>query len=249
MEANRTGVDAAKRGRRRRAAPLLPHRETRAKGALTPSRRRAYASLIDHCRAKRKFPAQASEASAMKPTLSLAALGAAFLVAACSTAGSPAAGPGAQASNDVQWKEVTRLEGGQFVTYRVPVTRRVNNDINFRPFDPTVPAPDKSAGGGSAQGGQAQIAPGSESAAAKTPPLLPLVGSSADAPLFGSPPASADQASAQPKVPTASNGKLSGEAATALGQAEIAVRDAQSCFETAKAALDHARNAAQTGDN
>lgn len=184
----------------------------------------------------------------------LAALGSAILVAACSTVGS--SGSGAQAANQVQWKEVTRLEGGQFVTYRVPVNAQVNNNVNFRSFDPTAqPAQsDKASGGGSATSGRstANVAPGADTK--KTPPLLPTPGSSGDVtPLFGAPTVAANGAptstSAAPTSAAGSRANLTGEAETTLGQAEIAVRDAQSRYETAKAALDRAHRAAEAGDS
>ena len=194
----------------------------------------------------------------MKPS-SLAALGSAILVAACSTVGST--GSGAQGANQVQWKEVTRLEGGQFVTYRVPVNAQVNNNVNFHSFDPNAqPAQSgKGSGGSSATSRRstASVAPGADTT--KTPPLLPTPGSSGDVtPLFGAPavaangaPASTSAASTNAASTSAarSRANLSGEAETTLGQAEIAVRDAQSRYETAKAALDRAHRAAEAGDS
>lgn len=183
----------------------------------------------------------------MKPS-SLAALGSAILVAACSTVGS--SGSGAQGANQVQWKEVTRLEGGQFVTYRVPVNQQVNNNVNFHSFDPTVqPEQSGKASGGSATSRRstARVAPGADTT--KAPPLLPTPGSSGDVtPLFGAPTVAA--AGTPPSAGAGgSRAKLTGEAETTLGQAEIAVRDAQSRYETAKAALDRAHRAADAGDS
>ncbi|MGH8802764.1 MAG: hypothetical protein ACREX6_10795 [Casimicrobiaceae bacterium] len=188
----------------------------------------------------------------MNPTSTFLALGSAILVAACSSLGSSGAGSDAQSADKVQWKSVTRLSGGQFVTYRVPVNEQVNNNVNFHSFDPSA-QPTQAAG--AAQGsnaGQAvpaSSAAGSESAAAKTPPLLPLVGSNEDAPLFGSPASDVGQTGHPAKAATASEPNISEDAETTLGQAEIAVRDAQSRFETAKKALDRARSAAQAGDS
>ncbi|HET7129217.1 MAG TPA: hypothetical protein VFJ93_09110 [Gaiellaceae bacterium] len=199
----------------------------------------------------------------MKPTLSFAAFASALLVAACSSLGS--SGSGAQGANQTQWKEVTRLEGGQFVTYRVPVNQQVNNNVNFHSFDASAtPAQSGSTSAGSAaQAGRATTAPGVDTS--KTPPLLPTVGSSGDVtPLFGASVAAAGNAGAAAgnagvaagSSPAAAVGStaaprpnLSGEAETTLGQAEIAVRDAQSRYETAKAALNRAHHAAATGDS
>ena len=184
----------------------------------------------------------------MKSMSSLVVLGSAIVVAACSSLGS--SGSGAKSADQVQWKEVTRLEGGQFVTYRVPVSQKVNNNVNFHSFDPTVaPAKGGAASAGSAaEVARAQVAPGADTS--KTPPLLPTVGSSADvAPLFGGQVAAAGAAAGAPTSAGAPAPSLTGEAATTLGQAEIAVRDAQSRYETAKAALDRARRAAQAGDS
>ena len=188
----------------------------------------------------------------MKPS-SLAALGSAILVAACSTVGS--SGSGAQGANQVQWKEVTRLEGGQFVTYRVPVNQQVNNNVNFHSFDPTVqPEQSGKASGGNATSRRstARVAPGADTT--KAPPLLPTPGSSGDVtPLFGAPAVAANGAptstSTAPTSAAGSRANLTGEAETTLGQAEIAVRDAQSRYETAKAALDRAHRAAEAGDS
>jgi hypothetical protein len=181
----------------------------------------------------------------MKPS-SLAVLGSAILVAACSTVGS--SGSDAQGANQVQWKEVTRLEGGQFVTYRVPVNAQVNNNVNMRPFDATVqPGTASGSSGATSRRSTASVAPGADTA--KTPPLLPTPGSSGDVtPLFGAPTVAAGVAPASPGA-GGSRANLSGEAETALGQAEIAVRDAQSRYETAKAALDRAHRAAEAGDS
>jgi hypothetical protein len=182
----------------------------------------------------------------MKLTSSLAVLGSVILAAACSSVGSP--GPDGQAANQVQWKQVTRLEGGQFVTYRVPVNQQVNNNVNFRSFDPTASSKQAGSPGSAASSGRATVASGADTS--KTPALLPTVGSSSDVtPLFGAQVAASGAPGAAATSAGAARPNLSGEAETTLGQAEIAVRDAQSRYETAKVALDRAHRAAATGDS
>jgi hypothetical protein len=172
----------------------------------------------------------------MKPTASVITASSVILLSACS---------GVPANDNGEWKEVTKTVAGNVVTYKVPVTREVPGATNVRDLsefenekkktaqaDPNAGSAEvqnKAAVSG-AQGHQvaaADSAPG----VAQTQQKPPKVG--VQAPFFTQPHASA----------------ISEDAEVALGQAEILVRDAQSRFETAQAALSRARDAARDGDS
>ena len=186
----------------------------------------------------------------MNSASTLVAIGSLAALSACSTPASPGEGQAAP----TQWKTVTRIVNGNSVTYRVPVNQKVPNDVNLRPFEPDQPA----AKTASADRGASAAAPAVKRPAEPAPPLAPSGANDPDLP-WARPPGSAAteeqpkqvaQATPAPNVvaSTPSPG-VSQEAETALGQAEIAVRDAQSRFETAQAALVRARDAAQKGDS
>jgi len=172
----------------------------------------------------------------MKPTLPFIAAFTALLLSACSAMGSgDSSDPASQGPNAVQWKQVTRNVSGNVVTYNVPVAQQVNSLSPDRPLPTYDP--------------QKKAAPAARVAAATT------VGTSAAAQ-----PAHSDGGQALPSrygtgvnapfaAPTAAASDISLDAETALGQAEIQVRDAQSRFETAQAALGRAREAARNGDS
>ena len=176
-------------------------------------------------------------ASVLVGIVSLAAL------SACSTPASPGEGEAVP----TQWKTVTRIVNGNSVTYRVPVNQKVPNDVNMRPFEPDQPA----AKTASAERGTGAAAP-AKRPAEPAPPLAPNGANDPDLPWArppGEPPKQVAQATPAPDVASTPSPGVSQEAETALGQAEIAVRDAQSRFETAQSALARARAAAQKGDS
>lgn len=193
----------------------------------------------------------------MKRNPSVTITGAAFLLAACSTM-APAGGGQPQA-NAVQWKEVTRLEGGNFVTYRVPVTQKVNDNVNLRSYDASEqppPAGTRPAAAAAPQKAAAKSAiPASTASAPVTPeaaadPVRTPAGLIV-APIFRPRSQTSDdnRVAANTATPGTSSANISQDAETALGQAEIAVRDAQSRFQTAQAVLKRARDAARDGDS
>ncbi len=185
----------------------------------------------------------------MNSASTLVAIGSLAALAACSTPASPGEGQVAP----TQWKTVTRIVNGNSVTYRVPVNQKVPNDVNLRPFEPDQPA----AKTASADRGTNAAAPDAKRPAEPAPPLAPSGANDPDLPWARAPgsaateeqPKQVAQASPAPNVASTPSPGLSQEAETALGQAEIAVRDAQSRFETAQAALSRARDAAQKGDS
>ncbi|MHB8493066.1 MAG: hypothetical protein ACYC9Z_02560 [Casimicrobiaceae bacterium] len=172
------------------------------------------------------------------------------LLSACATPGTGGTATKAPAADAVQWKEVTRIEGGNVVQYRVPVTQSVPNDMNLREFDPgsqpqaaagtPVPSPNaqKFTATTPVAPARAQVAQGE----------LPWAKSAAGVPAASPSTRTADAGQAAVAVPPAGATNLSQEAETELGKAEIAVRDAQSRYETARAALERAREAAGAGD-
>jgi hypothetical protein len=185
----------------------------------------------------------------MNSASTLVAIGSLAALSACSTPASPAEGQAAP----TQWKTVTRIVNGNSVTYRVPVNQKVPNDVNLRPFEPDQPA----AKTASADRGASSAAPAAKRPAEPAPPLAASGANDPDLP-WARPPGSAAteeqpkqvaQATPTPNVASTPSPGVSQEAETALGQAEIAVRDAQSRFETAQAALARARDAAQKGDS
>lgn len=121
------------------------------------------------------------------------------------------------------------MVAGNFVTYRVPMNQKVNSvtdEHDLSAFD--AGKPQKIA--------QAPTAPASGTAgSAKSQPKSPMGG--IQAPVFSEAP------------PASPSSNISQDAEVALGQAEIVVRDAQSRFETAQAALKRARDAARSGNS
>lgn len=200
----------------------------------------------------------------MRPNPSVTIAAAALLLAACST--TPPAGGGQPKPDAVQWKEVTRIVGGNFVTYRVPVTQEVNDNVNMRSFDTSAQAtpPGGHAAAATSAPQKAAAAPqkaamaapaGNASAPApvmpdNTEPIQTPTGVIV-APIFHPRPQTSDdnRVAANAATPGTSSANISQDAETALGQAEIAVRDAQSRFETAQAVLKRARDAARDGDS
>ncbi len=176
---------------------------------------------------------------------------AALTLSACAGLGHDAASNSSSA-NAVQWKEVTRLEGGNFVTYRVPVTQSVPDDVNLHNFvaAPT-PAQQVSATGPAVAANSTRSAASEPPARAPAPPAedLPWAKVPIGAPVVP-PLAQAANAGRPADAPGAGTGSnVNQEAETELGRAQIAVRDAQSRFETAQAALKRAQEAARAGDN
>lgn len=180
----------------------------------------------------------------MKPASTLVALGSlaalAALLSSCSTPGAPSSGQAAP----TQWKEVSRIIGGNVVEYRVPVNAKVNDNVDQYPFVPDQPAPKTAAVGTTVTAGTASRSPPPAPPVSLdvSPAALPWAQSPAPT---GSGPTEVAQAG---PAGAAALG-ISQEAETALGRAEIAVRDAQSRFETAQAALRRAREAARRGDS
>lgn len=185
----------------------------------------------------------------MKPASTLVALGSlaalAALLSSCSTPGAPSSGQAAP----TQWKEVTRIINGNSVTYQVPVNQKVPNDVNIRQFEPDSPAPKAAATAAGAATAQAAPHPPQPAPPAHlnvAPAALPWATTPSGAAAAGA----TEVAQAGPVAETgASAPGVSQEAETALGRAEIAVRDAQSRFETARTALNRAREAARAGDS
>lgn len=183
----------------------------------------------------------------MNSASTLVAIGSLAALSACSTSGSSGEGQAAP----TQWKEVTRIINGNSVTYQVPVNQKVPNDVNMRAFEPdaTTPKVAPSATGAASP----QAAPRAPQPAPPThlnvaPEALPWAQPSRGAAAGAAEVAQAGSvAGAESSV--APGPGISQEAETALGQAEIAVRDAQSRFETARAALHRAREAARAGDS
>ncbi|MGH6813879.1 MAG: hypothetical protein ACREDM_16605 [Methylocella sp.] len=141
-----------------------------------------------------------------------------MLVASCATESGPA-----QGTPQTQWKEVTRMVNGTFVTYQVPVGQAVPGSAIVRKLGPeakvaSAPVPEA---GKSAQRAQSQQVAG-------------------DA---GSPPAD------HPSAADASSTAISQEAEVEMAQAEITVRDLRTRYEDAQTALHLARSAAQRGDS
>lgn len=176
---------------------------------------------------------------------------AALMLSACAGLGHDAASNSSSA-NAVQWKEVTRLEGGNFVTYRVPVTQNVPDNVNMRNFNAAPAPPQQAAATGPADAASFPKSAASEPPArAPAPPAedLPWAKVPIGAPVM--PPLAQAAGAGHPvDIPGAGTGSnVNQEAETELGRAEIAVRDAQSRFETAQAALKRAQEAARAGDN
>ena len=190
----------------------------------------------------------------MKSASPFVAVGLSIVLSACATPGPAGKASSSQSPDAVQWKEVTRNVAGNVVTYRVPASQKVPDDINLRPFetgqqvaqaapssgDAAARVRQKSAEAAPARGGDAPAAPGQQ----KSPEGLIV------APVFRTPPqppvenrVAADAAS------MAASASISQDALTALGHAEIAVRGAQTRFETAQEALKRARDAARNGDS
>ena len=191
----------------------------------------------------------------MKSASPFVAVGLSIVLSACATPGPAGKASSSQSPDAVQWKEVTRNVAGNVVTYRVPASQKVPDDINLRPFETgqqvAQAAPSngdaasarvrqKSAEAAPARGGDAPAAPGQQ----KSPEGLIV------APVFRTPPqppvenrVAADAAS------MGASASISQDALTALGHAEIAVRGAQTRFETAQEALKRARDAARNGDS
>ena len=172
------------------------------------------------------------------------------LLSACATPGAGGTAAKASAADAVQWKEVTRIEGGNVVQYRVPVTQSVPNDMNLREFDPG--SQPQAAGGTPAPSPNAQKFTATTPVAPAPAPVaqgeLPWAKSAAGVPAAAPSTRTADAGQVAVAVPAARVSNLSQEAETELGKAEIAVRDAQSRYETARAALERAREAARAGD-
>ncbi|MEO6929537.1 MAG: hypothetical protein ABI190_10275 [Casimicrobiaceae bacterium] len=158
----------------------------------------------------------------MKPTSSLVAALAARLPAACSMFGSPEpidAGAGAQGTNDVEWKEVTQTISGNVVTYKVPVSRPVASDMLER----AVPLY-------GLQWKAARVAVANGAA--------------------GPPKTAGTHVAANSVTASAAPTYIIGlDAETAMAQAEIVARDAQSPLEPAQTALMRSRDAARSGDS
>ena len=180
----------------------------------------------------------------------LCAVAAVTLLSACATPGAGGAATKAPAADAVQWKEVTRIEGGNVVQYRVPVTQSVPNDMNLREFDPG--SQPKAAGGTPAPSPNAQTFTATTPVAPAPAPVaqgeLPWAKAATGVPAASPSERTAAAGQAAVAASPAGAANLSQEAETELGKAEIAVRDAQSRYETARAALQRAREAARAGD-
>lgn len=172
------------------------------------------------------------------------------LFSGCASPGTGASAAKPSSADAVQWKEVTRIEGGNVVQYRVPVTQSVPNDMSLRTFDPGSQV--QAAGGAPVPSPDAQKFRATTPVAPAPAPVaqgeLPWAKAAAGAPAASPSTRTADAGQAAVAAPSADASNLSQEAETELGKAEIAVRDAQSRYETARAALERAREAARAGD-
>lgn len=191
----------------------------------------------------------------MKSASPFVAVGLSLLLSACATPGPAGKASSSQAPDAVQWKEVTRNVAGNVVTYRVPASQKVPDDVSLRPFETgqqvaqAVPSSgdatsarvrQKSAEAAPARGADAPAAPGQQ----KSPEGLIV------APIFRTPPQHpVENRGAADAASMAASASISQDALTALGHAEIAVRGAQTRFETAQEALKRARDAARNGDS
>jgi len=183
----------------------------------------------------------------MNSASTLVAIGSLAALSACSTPGTPGEGQAAP----TQWKQVTRIINGNSVTYQVPVNQKVPNDVNMRVFKPDAPTPKaapSAAGAASPQAAPRAPQPAPPAHLDVAPEALPWAHPSGPAATGTAEVAQAGSA-AGPESSAAPAPGISQEAETALGRAEIAVRDAQSRFETARTALDRAREAARVGDS
>jgi len=185
----------------------------------------------------------------VKSISSFVVVGLGVLLSACATHEPSVTASSSQAADAVQWKEVTRNVAGNVVTYRVPTTQKVPDDISLNPFV-TGPPTAKAV---PARGDSTTASPGQKSAEAAPAPATPVQQKSPEglivAPIFRQPPPAADGVVADASASTAPSASISQDALTALGHAEIAVRGAQSRFETAQEALKRAREAARNGDS
>jgi hypothetical protein len=162
----------------------------------------------------------------MKPTWSFTAAFTAILLTSCS-----ASDPESQGPNAVEWKQVSRNVSGNVVTYNVPVERQVRSLSPDRPL-PTYDPEKKKAPVVAAANTDTVTAQSKPSDGGQTLPSRYAVGEGTPSAAVTAPPSS-----------------ITLDAETALGQAEITVRDAQIRFETAQAALSRAREAARNGDS
>lgn len=177
----------------------------------------------------------------MKPTILLTAVSSAILLSACSAFGAhdSSAGSDSSGANAVQWKQVTRNVGGNVVTYNVPAGRQVDS-LSPERLLPTYDPQKKGAQSSAVPTEKAAVAVQARQATADVG--LPA------ARFPHEPGADRIAANATTRLAEPSS-NISLDAETALGQAEIVVRDAQNRFETAQGALKRAREAARSGDS
>jgi|WetSurMetagenome_2_1015567.scaffolds.fasta_scaffold02396_5 hypothetical protein len=141
-----------------------------------------------------------------------------ILVGGCASQGSAS-----QSAQPTQWKEVTRMVNGTYVTYRVPVNRTVPGAARVRPIDFAV------AGGSTSVPEQAAPSPQSKSGQA-------VVG-------WGAP------ISAAPAAPSMPSKQFSSEAKVAYERAADSFRDLQARYDAARTAMRLAGSAAERGDS
>lgn len=121
-----------------------------------------------------------------------------------------------------QSKEVTRMANGTFVTYSVPANQSVPGSAKVTQV-PTDRAQLSATASGAGSGGTPEQHPRSSVAATPVP--------------------------VQPTPLPSASPAISEEAATELGEADVAVRSLQIRLETAQAALQAAHQAAALGDS